>query len=123
MINLNNLNKFRNTSLEVVEMYGSTGNQENGVFHFGSNIDGAEMRVVAAIGMGWEHVSVSRKNRCPNWPEMEYIRKLFFRPDETVMQLHVPEEEHINCHANCLHMWRPIDQEIPQPPSIMVGLK
>lgn len=65
----------------------------------------------------WEHVSVSLKNRCPNWPEMDFIKGLFWRDDETVMQLHVPRSEHINVHNNCLHLWRPIIADIPRPPA------
>ena len=44
-----------------------------------------------------------------------------FWPDEAAMQLHVPASDHINCHPYCLHWWRPIGQEIPRPPSWMVG--
>jgi hypothetical protein len=37
----------------------------------------------------WEHVSVSLPNRCPNWPEMDFVKRLFWADDEIVMQLHV----------------------------------
>lgn len=66
-------------------------------------------------------MSVSRTNRCPNWPEMDHVRKLFFVDDETVMQLHVPSAGNISYHDYCLHMWRPQDVEIPRPPAWMVG--
>jgi hypothetical protein len=82
----------------------------------------SELLVVASTGEGWDHVSVSLEDRCPTWEEMEFIKKLFFRDDETAMQLHVPETDHVNVHPNCLHLWRPNDgREIPRPPSIMVG--
>ena len=71
------------------------------------------LRVVASVGGGWDHVSVSLRNRCPNWPEMEHIKRLFFREGETAMQLHVPPADHINCHPYTLHLWRPHDAEIP----------
>lgn len=44
---------------------------------------------------GWEHVSVSLKNRCPSWPEMSFVKSLFWAQEDTVMQLHVPTAEHI----------------------------
>lgn len=69
----------------------------------------------------WEHVSVSCKNRCPNWPEMDFIKRLFWDDTECVMQLHVPRQDHVNHHPYCLHLWRPVGAEIPRPPSIMVG--
>jgi len=52
---------------------------------------------------------------------MAYIKKLFFRDDETAMELHVPASDHISDHDNCLHLWRPQEVEIPRPPSWMVG--
>ena len=71
--------------------------------------------------MFWDHVSVSLEKRPPTWYEMEQIKRLFFRSDETAMQLHVPPSQHINIHPNCLHLWSPHGRRIPLPPSWMVG--
>jgi hypothetical protein len=65
----------------------------------------------------WEHVSVSIRNRTPNWYEMDYIKDLFWAEDETVMQLHVPKSDHRNLHPHVLHLWRPRNAEIPRPPA------
>lgn len=100
---------------------GFAGDETCGAFVVKSPIDKADLVVLASSDFGWEHVSVSRKNRCPNWAEMSFVKGLFFRDDETVMQLHVPSSDHINDHPNCLHLWRPTHQEIPRPPSWMVG--
>ena len=107
------------------------------------------LRVIASTGAGWDHVSVSLPDRCPTWAEMDKVKRLFWRDAETVMQLHVPRTEHVNCHPNCLHLWRPqTDEEIvreqlaymkageewpwgeveaagpiPLPPSVLVGPK
>lgn len=80
-----------------------------------------ELRVIASDQAGWDHVSVSLADRCPTWDEMSYIRRLFFRGDETVMQLHVPEARHLNHHPYCLHLWRPQQDAIPLPPDWMVA--
>lgn len=101
--------------------YGFEGDDECGVFRIPSPTDKAPLLVIASVGMGWDHVSISRPNRCPNWPEMEHVKRLFFKDEETAMQLHVPPTDHISIHPNCLHLWRPLDAEIPRPPSIMVG--
>lgn len=69
----------------------------------------------------WDHVSVSRSSRCPNWPEMEFVKRKFFEDHETAMQLHVPIDQHINAHPRCLHLFRPQHVEIPRPPGWMVG--
>ncbi len=71
----------------------------------------------------WEHVSVSLSNRVPSYAELCFVKDLFWSDDETVMQLHVPRCDHVNNHPFCLHLWRPIGQEIPRPPAEFVGLK
>jgi len=100
---------------------GGEGDDFGGCFKVKSAIDNGELRIIASSGLGWDHVSVSRANRCPNWPEMEQVRRLFFADHECAMQLHVPVEDHISVHPNCLHIWRPHDVEIPRPPSMMVA--
>lgn len=81
--------------------------------------------VIASDAAGWEHVSVSLPDRTPTWREMCFIKDLFWDDDDTVVQYHPPKSEYVNNHPFCLHLWRPtaIDQGIPLPPSILVGLK
>lgn len=78
--------------------------------------------VVASEGEGWEHVSVSRKDRCPTWEEMCEVKSLFWDDEDAVMQLHPPKSTWVSNHPYCLHLWRPIAQTIPLPPSMMVGI-
>ena len=105
----------------IIAHYGSAGDETCGAFSVASPIDRGELRVVASCGAGWEHVSVSRQNRCPNWLEMSHVHRLFFMPDEACVQYHVPVSDHVNCHPFCLHIWRPIGVELPRPPEILVG--
>ena len=121
MRNLRLLDAMRDTSPEVIRFFGFVGDETCGAFFITSPIDQFPMRVIASSGEGWDHVSVSRPNRCPNWPEMEHVKRLFFKDDETAMQLHVPPADHRSYHPNCLHLWRPLDREIPRPPAIMVA--
>jgi hypothetical protein len=74
-------------------------------------------------GIPWEHVSISvlNQDRCPTWEEMSFIKSIFWLPTETVIQFHVPDNEHRNVHPYTLHLWRPLNTEIPRPPSITVG--
>ena len=118
MRNLNLFNAFR---VDTRTLYGWSGNETCGAFVVPSPIDKANMAIIASCDSGWEHVSVSRANRCPNWPEMEYVKRMFFKDDECVMQLHVPAGDHLNHHRYCLHMWRPLESEIPRPPGWMVA--
>lgn len=123
MRNLYELDRFRRRDRWVMEHWGWAGDETAGMFAVPSPTDQKPMAVVASSGEGWDHVSVSRPNRCPNWPEMEYIAGLFFKEDEAAMQLHVPASEHVNNHPYCLHWWRPHHKEIPRPDAIMVGIK
>ena len=75
-----------------------------------------DLVIIAAEGMGWAHVSVSLKDRCPSWREMCMVKDFFFGKDVWAMQLHSPEGENINVHPFCLHLWRPLDVSIPVPP-------
>ena len=77
--------------------------------------------VIASDQMGWEHVSVSLPSRCPTWEEMCFIKSLFWSEDDCVIQYHPPKSDYVNNHQYCLHMWRPIEQSLPTPPSFMVG--
>lgn len=78
--------------------------------------------VIASAGFGWEHVSVSRADRCPTWGEMCKVKSLFWDDDDCVIQYHPPKKDHINNHEYCLHLWRPIGIDLPMPPKIMVGI-
>jgi hypothetical protein len=88
------------------------------------------IRVIASSGKDqtednfkWDHVSASLPDRCPTWEEMDYLKRLFFKPDEVCFQLHMPPNENISNHPYCLHIWRPLEAKIPLPPSIMVGFQ
>ena len=79
--------------------------------------------IIFSNGGGWEHVSISFQNRCPTWAEMEDVKRRMWEPEDTVMQLHVAATEHRNFHAYCLHLWRPLNAQIPLPPGIFVAPK
>ena len=121
MRNLNLLNVYRDTSADALRAFGSYGDETCGRFFVPSKIDAQPICVIASNGEGWDHVSVSRTRRTPNWLEMEQIKRLFFKDDEWAMQVHVPPSEHLSHHPYCLHMWRPHDVEIPKPPRWMVA--
>lgn len=88
---------------------------------------GIDLFVIASPGdanveIPWEHVSVSTRTRCPNWPEMCFIKSLFWDDEETVVQFHPPKSQYINQHPYCLHLWKPLMQDIPLPPRIAIGI-
>lgn len=74
--------------------------------NIGAFEDGA-FQIIVSEGLGWDHVSVSRRDRTPTWEEMDRIKRRIFRDDEVVMQLHVSDGRKVNVHEHCLHLWRP----------------
>lgn len=93
----------------------------NGAFII--TVESRVLTIIASDGAGWEHVSVSTKSRCPNWREMDAVKRMFWDDEDAVMQLHVPRSSWVNNHPYTLHLWRPINEIIPLPPSILVGFK
>lgn len=88
----------------------------NGLVFFQSIATAGEIKPL------WEHVSVKAKNkgakdwRCPTWAEMCFIKDLFWEENETVIQYHVSGDDLINVHPAVLHLWKPVEVEIPMPP-------
>ncbi|MGD9638354.1 MAG: hypothetical protein AB7U85_04780 [Alphaproteobacteria bacterium] len=109
MKRLSQVKDFKRLSID-----GEIGDDNHGCFSKGN------LFVIASNDLGWDHVSVSLRNRCPTWEEMEQVKREFFLPDEMAMQFHVPTNKHINIHKYCLHLWRPHEQDIPLPPKFMV---
>ena len=101
-----------------IPLYGSLGDEYNGAFVL--KIQGLKVFVIASKGGGWEHVSVSIKDIIPSWEIMCEVKDIFFEYNETVMQLHPAKEDYVNVMSYCLHLWRPINKEIPMPPKFMV---
>lgn len=119
MRNLNQLNKHRITTKEMMDLYGTIGDDKFGAFLV--PYQRHHLRVIAAIDHGWDHVSVSMEHRIPTWEEMSFIKNTFFKPDEMAIQYHMPEKDHINIHPNCLHLWRPhMPKIILVPPKHLV---
>ena len=81
--------------------------------------------VIWSFGGGWEHVSICpyRLSYTPSWDDMCALKDMFFHEDETVVQYHPAKSEYVNNMPNCLHLWRPIKEELPIPPAVMVGRK
>lgn len=94
----------------------------NGAFELTLKTPGKpRLFAIASDGAGWEHVSVSRKDRCPTWEEMCAVKDLFWDPEDAVVQFHPPRSNYVNNHPFCLHLWKPAEGSLLLPPSILVG--
>lgn len=93
----------------------------NGAFILKLN-HGQTLKAIASDGGGWEHVSVSRHDRCPTWDEVCQVKDLFWGAEDVVVQFHPRRSEYVNNHKFSLHLWRKIGHEFETPPSYMVGV-
>lgn len=103
--------------LELVQM-GEDGGC--GRVFLGSSHLNKAAQVVWSWGDGWDHVSVSFRNRCPTWDEMCRIKDMFFYENETCVEYHPAKRDYVNIHPYCLHIWRRQDDYTPRPPMYMV---
>lgn len=94
----------------------------NGAFSIPSPSATEPLFVICSDGMGWEHVSISHTKRCPTWDEMDYIKRLFWDDEETVIQIHAPRSRWVNNDPYCLHLWRSTTEEIALPDTMLVGI-
>jgi hypothetical protein len=123
MRDLRTLDGYRDRVTERRFYGGNPLPSKQGVFRIPHPATGVMLICIASTGGDWDHVSVSLKHRCPNWREMSFIKRLFFEDDETAVEYHVRETEHVNNYSTCLHLWRPQTQEIPRPSASMVGVQ
>lgn len=57
---------------------------------------------------GIEHVSISpaSKNVIPNWYELVETKRIFWQPEEEVVQYIPKNSEYVNIVKNCMHLWK-----------------
>ena len=120
MSNWTEINKHR-------ERRGQFGTDDSDGFNglFWMWIGNERLRIIASDGLGWKHVSVSRRDsyRTPTWDMMCAVKDLFWDESDWVVQFHPPKSEYVNNHPGCLHLWQPTEQQLPVPDSTMVGIK
>jgi hypothetical protein len=81
-------------------------------------LEGDMWHVTISDGMGWKHLSIKNAQRrtLPTWNIMSRVKDLFFSDEEWVIQYHPAREDYINDHPWVLHLWRPLNEELPKPP-------
>lgn len=120
-------NKYRWRNHPIVPSSDESGN--NGCFVIPhSLIKNYVFQCQVSDGMGWEHVSITvhpinqKATRCPTWAEMCCVKELFWDDEDCVVQYHPPKSEYVSMHHFCLHLWRPTNESLPKPDSLMVGI-
>lgn len=93
---------------------------------FDINRGNLSFQCIVSTGPDWEHLSVTvydnrkKTHRCASWNEMCWLKDLFWEDSDVVIQYHPAKSEYVNDHPHCLHLWRPLQENIPVPPSIYV---
>lgn len=120
MKKLDNINNFRRVDLYG---YGDIGDEYSGTFIIDRYKNDEFYLVIVSNGLGWDHVSVTlhKKNganikRCPSYEEMQMVKEKVFSEEEVVFQLHPREEDYIDTHPYCLHLWKPNNCNMSIPP-------
>lgn len=119
--------KFRAKPEEWPVGYAEPEWEHEGFYRILSALDAVPIVILATSDHGWDHVSVSRHDRIPQWLEMQQVKRLFFKDDEWVVQYHPAEDDYVTGRwpggrsLHVLHLWRPHTLPIPRPPKWMVG--
>ncbi len=126
----------RDTTHPLLRTTAKDGN--NGAFTLPSPEPGWTLQLICSDGteepdlLVWEHVSVRAYRRMggkpnymrtPSWKEMAFVKDTCWDGEDVVMQLHPKKSEYVNNHPHVLHLWRPVHEVIPTPPSIFVGVR
>ena len=85
-------------------------------------LDGELWYVIISDDLGWRHLSVTnaQKKVIPPWTIMCRLKDAFFADQEWAVQYHPAKDDNVNDHAYCLHLWSPLNEELPKPPIFMV---
>ena len=123
MFNTKKVEKFR----QLDGVYGTTSDDgNNGAFNL--HLIKQDYFIICSDGLGWEHVSISKKRaitskmeyRAPSWSVMCAVKDLFWEKEDTVIQFHPKKSEYVDKHPACLHLWRKTGTNLALPPTLCV---
>lgn len=85
-------------------------------------LEGDFWHVMISDGMGWKHLSISnaQTKKLPSWSVMVRVKEAFFGDDEWACQFFPAKEDYVNDCEWCLHLWLPINSELPHPSVVLV---
>lgn len=79
--------------------------------------NGLLVMATAAImqdGREWLHVSLSRKSRIPSYDDLQLVKREFIGNDKKAIMVFPEQENYVNIHPNCLHLWYSAENPIPE---------
>lgn len=83
----------------------------------GWEFNGLQVIASAAImqdGREWLHVSFSRARKLPSYADLQLVKREFIGNDKKAVMVFPEEENYVNIHKHCLHLWYSADNPIPE---------
>lgn len=65
-----------------------------------------------ADGKVWTHLSVSYPGHLPSWAELRDTKRLFLGPESRALSVIPPDDEYVNIHPYCLHLFVCLDGDV-----------
>ena len=117
---MKSLEEIKSTPNLVIEA--ETDNDGIGGYYY-DKFNNKKLNFIFSYQMGWEHLSVSMPSKTPSWEQMCMMKYIFWNEDEACVEYHPKKEDYVNNHKHCLHIWKPTNEVLPLPPSILVGFR
>lgn len=71
--------------------------------------------IVIREGLGWYHVSLSRRDRLPAYREMSLVKKHWIGDNRWAIHVFPEAHNHVNIHETCLHLWHCLEPGFKLP--------
>lgn len=73
-------------------------------------------------GQTWQHVSMSRQSRMPNYDDLTKVKRLFIGDDRKAIMVFPEADKHVNIHPFCLHLYSCLTADpLPEFSRIVAG--
>ena len=77
------------------------------------------LSVIASVGImddgkEWLHVSFSRNRKLPSYADLQLVKREFIGNDKKAVMVFPEQENYVNIHPNCLHLWYTADNPLPE---------
>lgn len=64
-------------------------------------------------GISWTHASISHVDHMPTYEDLKLIHHAVWQERGWAYQVFAPPDDHVNIHANALHLWGRLDGQRP----------
>ena len=75
-----------------------------------------------ADGRQWLHVSFSRKNRMPEYKDIQTVKRDFIGEEYKAIMVFPEKKHYVNMHKYCLHLFSCVSHDSPIPEFSKGGL-